>query len=647
MGRMIPQSVIDQIESRIGIVDLAGELGGSVVRKGANAQASCFVRPADHKNGNRRKSLTFFENDNRCHCFGCGFSGGPIKMWMEVTGDDFPTTAKTLAERAGIQIEYEKEGPAVPDYQPKLFEALDVAQRYYVEALQSAPEVMAYLIDKRGFTEAQIKELGFGWAPADYGQGLKKALREAGIGLKACLLTDILRKKENSELYVTPMYARVMVPVEDARGRIVGFGGRVLDDSLPKYKNPATTELFRKDELIFNLRNASQAARKDGNRILVTEGYMDVNKLRAEGLENVVASMGTAFTPKQFEQLQKRCDEIVMCFDGDVAGRKAAERSLRVAVPTLDGSTKLKFLMLPEGEDPDSIVCEHGIDKFRELLDSSMSLSQYFGHMLTAKHGTDPEDKIKMVQEAGQILSTMEAGLYRDLMVESLAEATGIGEEKLRENIGLEESPAEKLSRIQASQPQPEEGVKPVSERRQPVSTNRPAELAHAMANTRQYTAVAAGRTFTPARGVTAKTITPEAGFFASYEDLNARLLSRPKITVEDFKAWRDAVGSMEAETWHGRVEPEHIQDRMLGFMKRYLIPKMKEAGASREMYAELHNEVASPDFASYLQDRLNTYVVRDMDRDPSADGGVMEKPDAKAELTQMIPRASGASPGR
>ena len=309
------------------------------------------------------------------HCFGCGAHGGPIDFVMATENLDFREAVERLAERYGLALA-RREASGAPAPMPGLYEANAAAAAWFERQLADAPgrAARAYL-EQRGVAPELARRFRLGYHP-ESGDALRLALGAAGFAEPLLLAAGLLRPGGDGRGPYSPFRDRLMFPIEDARGRIVGFGGRTLGPAKAKYLNTAETELFHKGRLLYNLPRAAAAARAAGT-VIAVEGYMDVIGLARAGIDHAVAPLGTAITSEQLEQLWRLAAEPVLCLDGDAAGRRAAERAAEVALPLLGAGRSLRFVLLPEGEDPDSLVQREGAAAMRSALEAPLSLIDF------------------------------------------------------------------------------------------------------------------------------------------------------------------------------------------------------------------------------------------------------------------------------
>ncbi|MBE9608527.1 DNA primase [Chitinilyticum piscinae] len=413
----IPESFIQDVLNRVDIVDVV-EKYLPLKKAGQNYQACCPF----HKE--KSPSFTVSPSKQFYHCFGCGAHGSAIGFVMEYEGLNYPEAIRKLAEGLGMVVPVEEAGAAPAEKAaPGIFEVLKAAFDFYRAALKKSPEAIAYF-RKRGVEGKTAARFGLGYAPGgDDWQALKviypdydwnKLLTEAGLVIE----------KEDTKRRYDRFRDRVMFPIFNQRGAVIGFGGRVLGQGEPKYLNSPETPVFEKGRELYGLTQA-RAVIRERNRVLVTEGYMDVVMLHQHGVEYAVASLGTACTPEHVKKLLKLADEVVFGFDGDKAGRRAAWRALENAMPLVRDGKEVRFLFLPPEHDPDSYVQEFGREAFERLIDEeALPLSQYLLRELSLQVDlTAEEGRAKLWHIAHPYLDQLqEAPVLRLLVQKRLGE---------------------------------------------------------------------------------------------------------------------------------------------------------------------------------------------------------------------------------
>ena len=428
---MIPDSFKQDLLNRVDIVELVGR-SVQLKKAGANYLGLCPFH------NEKTPSFTVSPAKQFYHCFGCGKHGNAIGFLMDYGGMGYIDALKDLASSVGMQLPEEQ--PRSPEEAQRkeretdLFGVMETAMKFYRAKLKDTPRAIEYL-KGRGLEGRIAARFGIGYAPDDW-QGLKGSFENySDSSLVECGLVI-----ENEGKRYDRFRDRVMFPIFNARGSVIGFGGRVLDKGEPKYLNSPETQLFQKGSELYGLSHARDAIRAAG-RVLVVEGYMDVVGLAQHGVEYAVATLGTATTPVHVAKLLRLTDEIVYCFDGDAAGRKAAWRALEVTAPVAPDNKPIKFLFLPEGEDPDTYIQKHGKEKFESLLARADTLSQFLLSELRSQFNLDTaEGRAQFVSAAKPYAQKVTAPILRIQLINSIAELGRISEDDIRRLMQLPES---------------------------------------------------------------------------------------------------------------------------------------------------------------------------------------------------------------
>lgn len=414
MAGQIPPQFIDDLLTRVDIVDVV-DARVPLKKAGRNHQACCPFH------NEKTPSFTVSPEKQFYHCFGCGAHGTAIGFLMEYDQMSFPEAIQELADSVGMTVPTTNV-PSLTPAKQNLYELLEKVSKYYVHQLHSHPQrgqFMSYLRN-RGLSSTTIERFQIGIAP----EGWDNVLKTFGANPHAVnQLNEVgLLSKNDSGRQYDRFRARVMFPILDRRGRVIGFGGRVLDDSTPKYLNSPETTVFHKGSELYGLYQARKANRRL-ERIIIVEGYMDVVALAQYGVENAVATLGTATTPEHLKQLLRSAPEIVFCFDGDRAGREAAWRAAENALPMLGGNHELKFMFLPDGEDPDTLVRQEGAEGFNQRVLAAQSYSDYFFETLQSRVDIGSMDgRARLVELTKPYLRHVQAGVYRDMLEQRLAQ---------------------------------------------------------------------------------------------------------------------------------------------------------------------------------------------------------------------------------
>ena len=440
---MIEQSFIQELLDRIDIVDVVAR-HLQLKKAGANFTACCPFH------NEKTPSFTVNSSKQFYHCFGCGRHGNAISFLMEHSGASFVEAVESLATHAGMQIPdqvsiYPKipDPGRVPSDKVKidkeveatsplvgLYERMEQAAKFYRGQLKQSDQAIAYL-KERGISGRTALRFGIGYAPPGW-QNLSRIFTDypADDSSHPLVQAGLVVAHDGKKNYDRFRH-RIMFPILDRKKKIVGFGGRALDGGEPKYLNSPETSLFVKGRELYNLASASPAIRKSA-RVIVVEGYMDVVMLVQSGVENVVATLGTATTAMHIQNLLRHTDEVVFCFDGDAAGTKAAWRALETSLPQLKDGKDIKFLFLPDKEDPDSYIRKYGRVAFEGLLEKAQPLSVFFCNELSGRVnlGTS-EGRARLVQQAGPLLAQINAPVFGFMLTKRISELTGVGQNQL------------------------------------------------------------------------------------------------------------------------------------------------------------------------------------------------------------------------
>lgn len=421
MAGRIPSPFIDAVLARTDIVELVGTR--VPLRKAGKDHKACCPFHEE-----RTPSFTVSADKQFYHCFGCGAHGTAITFLMEYERLGFVEAVTELARRAGLDMPEDGAPlrPAGPDLRPVLVDA----SRYFQEALRHHPTAARAhdYLKGRGVTGAIAKTFHLGYAPAAW-DGLLGALSQYdGKTLEQAGL--VIARDQGG--YYDRFRDRVMFPIEDLQGRVIGFGGRVLDRGEPKYLNSPETVLFHKGRELYGLPQAVKTIETE-KRAVVVEGYMDVIALAQHGITHAVATLGTATTREHLERLFRLCPEVVFCFDGDRAGRDAAWRALEQALSVLRDGRQVTFLFLPEGEDPDTLVRREGPEGFRQRLHRAVELRQFFFDTLSRQVDLTRDDgRARLFELAKPFLSKLPQGALHEIMMTRLAELTGLAGDRVR-----------------------------------------------------------------------------------------------------------------------------------------------------------------------------------------------------------------------
>jgi DNA primase len=431
---MIPQDFIQGLLGRVDIVDVVDRYV-KLKKSGANYSACCPFH------NEKTPSFTVSPSKQFYHCFGCGAHGNAIGFLMEYSGLPYPDAIRSLAEGLGLtvpEVRSDRER-AKEEKSPALTALMMDALNYYRAQLKKSPQAVEYL-KGRGLSGEIAARFGLGYAPegwqnlaavfTDY-QG--EALKDTGLVIDSDpAATDAAGRPKESRRY-DRFRGRVMFPILDSRGNVIGFGGRIIGEGEPKYLNSPETPLFEKGRELYGLYQARRAIR-EANQVVVVEGYMDVVALAQHGVENAVATLGTATTPFHVTKLLRLADDVVFCFDGDAAGRKAAWRALEVSLPVLMDGKAVRFLFLPQEDDPDTFVRRLGKEAFARALAEAKPLSQFLVGELSAQVDMRSEEgRAKFIALARPLLGRIEAPALAAMLRHRIRELCGLSESEAAE----------------------------------------------------------------------------------------------------------------------------------------------------------------------------------------------------------------------
>jgi DNA primase len=420
MSGLIPKQFIVDLIDRADIVEVVGRRV-QLKKAGKEFKACCPFH--DEKT----PSFTVSPTKGFYHCFGCGEHGNAVDFLMQYDHMDFVEAVESLAGLMGLEVPREESDRPARSYDA-LFELVARVARFYEAELKKHAAAVDYL-KQRGIDGATAKRFGIGYAPAGWSNVLDKfgTSREA---IDRLLATGLIIRKDNGQHY-DRFRERIMFPIRDARGRTIGFGGRVMGDGEPKYLNSPETVLFHKGRELYGLYEARQALRSI-DRLVVVEGYMDVVGLARHGIDFSTATLGTATTDEHLNRLFRLCDDVIFSFDGDRAGRAAAWKALETALPLIREGRQVRFVFLPEGQDPDSFVQASGADAFVTLIERAMPLSDFLIEELSQQVDMASVDgRARFAELARPLVSRIPPGVYRELLIGRLAETVGLPVSKL------------------------------------------------------------------------------------------------------------------------------------------------------------------------------------------------------------------------
>jgi len=445
-SRVIPQSFIQDLLNRVDIVDVVGKYV-QLKKGGANFMGLCPFH------NEKSPSFTVSPTKQFYHCFGCGAHGSAIGFLMEYSGQSYPDAVRELAQSVGLSVPEERDRlpPAQRAEQQArslaLSDAMTRATDFYRRQLRGAPQAIQYL-KGRGLTGEIAAHFGLGYAPDDW-QGLESVFGSyrddaiAGPLVEAGLLIESDKRDADGKPRRYDRFRdRIMFPIRNTKGAVIGFGGRVMGQGEPKYLNSPETPLFSKGTELYGLFEARHAIRETGY-VLVVEGYMDVVALAQLGFANAVATLGTACTTVHVQKLMRQTDAVVFSFDGDAAGRRAARRALEACLPHVADNKAIRFLFLPAEHDPDSYVREEGTEAFAAQVRDAMPLSRFLLQAVTEDLDMrQPEGRARAQYEAKPLLQAMPAGGLRLQIIRELADVTGTTPAEIEAICGLRSDPA-------------------------------------------------------------------------------------------------------------------------------------------------------------------------------------------------------------
>jgi DNA primase len=425
MSEHIPREFIDQLLNHVDIVDYIDSRLTLRKKTGSNFFACCPFH--DEKN----PSFSVSQTKQFYYCFGCGAHGNTIDFLMQYDRMSFPEAIAALAQQAGLEVPRQSTAAATEksSAQKFLYELLDQVAKFYQTQLRThsqAQRVVDYL-KQRGVSGSIAKDFGIGFAPPGWDhvgvafEKQKQALFDAGM---------LIKKDEGG--YYDRFRERIMFPIHDRRGRIIGFGGRIIDQGEPKYLNSPETAIFQKGHELYGLYQSLQANR-ELKRVLVVEGYMDVIALFQHEITYAVATLGTATSAHHIEQLLRHTNEIIFCFDGDQAGKTAAWRALQVVLPLMRDGIQIRFMFLPDGEDPDSLVRKDGTERFTQRILDADTIADFFFHNLATQADIASTDgRARYVKLATDLLEKLPPSIFQQMMLDELAKRARIDIAKIQ-----------------------------------------------------------------------------------------------------------------------------------------------------------------------------------------------------------------------
>lgn len=445
MAGRIPRQFIDDLLARSDIVDVV-DSRVPLKKAGKNYQACCPFH------NEKSPSFTVSQDKQFYHCFGCGEHGNAISFLMEFDRLDFVDAIEELANHCGVEVVREENNASPAEqrrqqevYQQKQddYELMSQISRFYQQQLKVATDkdVAVNYLKGRGLSGEVVKRFNIGYI-SDAWDGMMKTYSRNGAANQQLVDLGMAIQGDKNRPY-DRFRGRIMFPIHDKRGRVIGFGGRVLGDEKPKYLNSPETRIYHKGQELYGLYEAKQA-NKNLTRLVVVEGYMDVVALAQHGVDYAVASLGTATTTEQLQTMFRTVKEVICCYDGDRAGRDAAWRAMENALPLIRDGFSLKFVFVPDGEDPDSLIRKQGQQAFEGFLDQAMPLSKFlFEQLMLQVDMNSFEGRASLVDSFQPLLAKLPDSVLKDAIINDVANNFGTGSEqfltKFRKSVtGLE-----------------------------------------------------------------------------------------------------------------------------------------------------------------------------------------------------------------
>ncbi|MDD3765663.1 MAG: DNA primase [Eubacteriales bacterium] len=447
MALIFPESFLQEVMDRNDIVDIASRFV-SLKRSGGTLKGLCPF----HKE--KTPSFTVSPDKQLYYCFGCGRGGNIIGFVKDIENLDFVEAVKYLAEQAGMDIPDTNEGGAANNAKLRrtIYKINSLSGRFFYECLHSpeGEEALEYIM-RRGISQAAVNRFGLGYAPEL--NKLLDYLRNQGFTDDEIIESGMAVKNERGDVY-DRFRNRLMFPIIDVRKNIIGFGGRVLDDGIPKYLNSPETAAFSKSYNLFGLNLAKST--KD-NYLILVEGYMDVISLHQNGIDSAVATLGTALTPQQARIIKRMKPEVIIAYDSDEAGQKATQKAIELLA---EEDLTVKVLTMGDGEDPDDYIKKNGVGAFRELVDNAKLQIEYKISKLQEQYNLDiVEDKIKYINELALQFAKIKSPVEREIYVKKVAQETGVSADSIFSEISRLNVISERKSRIDGFKGQPSIGA--------------------------------------------------------------------------------------------------------------------------------------------------------------------------------------------
>jgi DNA primase len=565
LGR-IPQNFIDELIARADIVEVIGARV-QLKKAGREYKACCPFH--------NEKTPSFWVSPDKqfYHCFGCGKHGTVLGFLMDHDHMAFPEAVEELATRLGLEVPHEGgvDRSARRADEP-LFELMARVARFYAEALARDARARDYLT-QRGLAPETIARFGLGYAVNSWNEVLRRfgaadadrqRLADAGL-----IIEREGGQMRDGERHYDRFRDRIMFPIRDARGRVIAFGGRVIDAGEPKYLNSPETVLFHKGRELYGIYE-TRRARPNLTRLVVVEGYMDVVRLHQSGIDYALATLGTATTPEHFRRIFRLVPAVVFAFDGDRAGRAAAWRALQQALPEAREGREIRFLFLPEGQDPDTLVGAEGREAFEQRLQGAVPLSEYLVRELSEQSELAHADgRARFAESARPLFARVPEGVYRELLLERLAEVVGL--------------PAQRLQELwSAGRALPAAGATPPLRRRPGTGAGRGSLVRQAIVRLLHYPAIAAEVSLAERSGLDAS----EEPGIDLLRDLLDNLREQPaQISAQVIQRWSGRPGSEALQKLLEREEVITDAAAAAGELRGALV-KLADQAAGRRLEA-------------------------------------------------------------